>query len=183
MKLGCLERAKILQISCILRNRGDYWVKIIDGVRLPTVTDDSILGFFGEYRFLSNFQICDVRLSWNGYTFATSEHLYMAQKTFDESVWKALSENDSPVFARNVGQTFKLRDDWDEHRLVAMYDACYQKFSKNPDLREKLLLTGSKYLEETNNWGDKFWGVCDGFGFNNLGLILMDIRTQFWLEQ
>ena len=36
-----------------------------------------------------------------------------------------------------------------------------------------------KYIEETNHWGDVFWGVCDGVGESNLGKVLMGIR-EFW---
>jgi predicted NAD-dependent protein-ADP-ribosyltransferase YbiA (DUF1768 family) len=36
------------------------------------------------------------------------------------------------------------------------------------------------YLEETNHWGDVFWGVDkDKGGKNNLGIILMHIRNIF----
>jgi len=31
-------------------------------------------------------------------------------------------------------------------------------------------------LEETNTWGDKYWGVCNGEGENQLGKLLMKIR-------
>ena len=40
-----------------------------------------------------------------------------------------------------------------------------------------LLDTGDLYIEETNSWGDTFWGVCEGKGQNVLGNILMGIRT------
>lgn len=50
------------------------------------------------------------------------------------------------------------------------------KFAQNSDLRYRLLRTGDAYLEETNNWGDKFWGVCDGEGENHLGKIIMKVR-------
>ena len=47
-----------------------------------------------------------------------------------------------------------------------------------PSLRDKLIATGDAYIEETNNWGDEFWGVCHGFGENMLGKILMEIRKE-----
>jgi predicted NAD-dependent protein-ADP-ribosyltransferase YbiA (DUF1768 family) len=52
------------------------------------------------------------------------------------------------------------------------------KFSRNYQLGDLLIETGDKYLEETNHWKDKIWGVCDGVGKNWLGKILMDVRTQ-----
>lgn len=33
-------------------------------------------------------------------------------------------------------------------------------------------------LIEGNTWGDTFWGVCRGKGENNLGKILMRLRSE-----
>ena len=51
------------------------------------------------------------------------------------------------------------------------------KFS-SPDLKEKLLSTGDRYLVEGNSWGDVYWGVCGGKGINMLGKLLMQIREE-----
>ena len=45
-----------------------------------------------------------------------------------------------------------------------------------PKFKKLLLATGDRYIEETNTWGDTFWGVCNGKGENNLGKIIMKIR-------
>ena len=58
-----------------------------------------------------------------------------------------------------------------------MYDINVIKFS-NPYLRNLLLTTGDRYLEETNWWKDDYWGVVNGQGLNKLGLILMKIRDE-----
>ena len=51
------------------------------------------------------------------------------------------------------------------------------KFYRNLDIREKLLATGDKYLEEKNFWNDVFWGVdYKKGGENKLGKILMKVR-------
>ena len=39
----------------------------------------------------------------------------------------------------------------------------------------RLIDTAGLYLEETNDWGDQFWGV-DGTGLNMLGHTLMFVR-------
>jgi len=54
----------------------------------------------------------------------------------------------------------------------------FAKFSQSKKLSELLLSTGDKYLEETNNWGDEFWGVCNEVGENNLGKILIRVRKK-----
>ena len=46
----------------------------------------------------------------------------------------------------------------------------------------RLLETGDVYLEETNTWGDVFWGVCNGKGENMLGQVLMLIRDELKAE-
>lgn len=40
------------------------------------------------------------------------------------------------------------------------------------------LATGDAILIEGNTWGDRFWGVCEGFGQNHLGHVLMRVRVQ-----
>jgi hypothetical protein len=59
----------------------------------------------------------------------------------------------------------------------------FDKFHRNLELRQKLLDTAGKYLEETNNWGDSWWGVDvkKKQGRNHLGTILMATR-QFWVD-
>ena len=60
-----------------------------------------------------------------------------------------------------------------------MSSIVFEKFYRNKELRKKLLETGDRYLEETNWWGDDFWGGCNGEGRNELGKILMKVRD-FW---
>jgi predicted NAD-dependent protein-ADP-ribosyltransferase YbiA (DUF1768 family) len=59
-----------------------------------------------------------------------------------------------------------------------MSDLVEQKFKLNSKLRAQLLATGNEWLEETNTWGDTFWGVCNGVGQNWLGAILMSVREK-----
>ena len=51
----------------------------------------------------------------------------------------------------------------------------FKKFSQY-EFFELLMLTGDAELIEGNNWGDTFWGVCNGRGENMLGKLLMEIR-------
>lgn len=146
------------------------------GGRLPTVTEDSILGFFGQYRFLSNFHPVWIEAD-DGLNYPSVEHAYMAQKTEDltQRLWFA-SPSLTPTEAKKMGRKVTLRPGWDDMRLRAMRNLLEKKFSK-PGLKELLLSTSGKYLEETNDWGDKFWGVCGGVGENHLGVLLMSIRN------
>ena len=156
-------------------------MKIIDGARHPTVTDHEILGFFGPYRFMSNFHMLPVRVGdiW----YPSTEHAYMAYKTDDREIKKYIANLEKASEARKFGQTIQLRPDWETYKSVAMLDCLYAKF-QNPELRKLLLATGDRYLEETNNWGDAWWGVVqdpitqDRRGLNMLGKCLMVIRDR-----
>lgn len=136
---------------------------------------DGVYGFFGEYRFLSNFWYVDVVL--DGEQYPTVEHAYQAAKTNDPSARGLIRAAATPGIAKRMGKSVSLRPDWEAIKVEIMRDLIEQKFARS-DLRGLLLATGDKYLEETNTWGDTFWGVCNGRGFNGLGSILMYVRSQ-----
>lgn len=46
----------------------------------------------------------------------------------------------------------------------------------------KLMATRDRQLSEVNTWGDKLFGVCDGEGEDQLGNILMSIRSSHQKE-
>lgn len=59
-----------------------------------------------------------------------------------------------------------------------MKDGLYAKFTQNSELYNLLLSTGSSIIIEGNLWQDTFWGVVNGEGQNNLGLLLMLLRNE-----
>ena len=139
---------------------------------------DKIKGFNGEFRWLSNFYPATV--IYNGITYPTVEHGYVINKTVTE-----FTEDDFKWFlslhpgqVKKLGRQLTLRDDWEDVKVQIMTDLCKSKFSSlNPDLKQKLLDTGSCELIEENTWGDVFWGMTPkGIGQNILGKILMEIR-------
>ena len=141
------------------------------------VTDTDILGFFGEYRWLSNFWPVDIAIDRKNktYIFTSTEAAYQAHKSKDDQDWEALTKM-SAGQAKRFGNTITLREDWDSCKYNVMLKLTRKKF-EHPILKQKLLDTGNRYLEETNNWGDTYWGVCDSIGLNNLGHILMQVRN------
>jgi ribA/ribD-fused uncharacterized protein len=142
-------------------------------------TDTEIKGFFGDYRFLSNMWPVNV------YGFPSVENAYMAAKIVKEE--RDYFKTCSPYEAKKNWRKFKLIDftppDWDERKFDVMSRLVFEKFLVDKVLRAKLLETGDKYIEETNWWGDSYWG-CDikKGGFNHLGEILMGVRA-FWQTQ
>ena len=134
---------------------------------------NEIKGFFGEHRFLSNFW--QARVVLDGMLFQTTEHAYQAAKTLDMDLRRVMSFADTPAAVKKLGGTVKLRADWEDVKEDVMRDLLIQKFSIDP-LMTQLLGTEDAYLEETNTWGDTYWGVCNGIGKNKLGLLLMEVR-------
>ena len=137
------------------------------------VDEKSIKGFFEDYRWLSNFHPCNI--VFEGDTYPSSENAYQAAK----ALWADRDQffTCTPQEAKDKGALIPIDvDDWDRRRKKVMRTVLWDKFTRNPDLKEKLLATGSKYLEETNWWGDIYWGVCGGVGENTLGKLLMEIR-------
>ena len=116
--------------------------------------DTHICGFFEEYRWLSNFHVCLV--VYGGYDFPSSENAYQAAKD-DPQHWAKFTTC-SPSEAKKYGKMASVdKQWWDSAKEEVMLDCLQDKFTRNDDLRQKLLDTGDRYLEETNWWGDKFW--------------------------
>lgn len=131
--------------------------------------------FDGEHGFLSNFEPATVHLE--GVPYPTVEHAFQAAKAYipeqQEWVRKALTARE----AKNRGRRVTLRSDWEEEKVRVMTCLVFEKFLVDNTLRERLLATGNEELVEGNNWGDTFWGVCEGEGQNYLGKILMSVRA------
>lgn len=132
--------------------------------------------FQGPYRFLSNFYPATV--VYEGLTYSDSEHAYQSAKTLDMNERRRIAAIPTPAEAKKAGEALKYRDDWPQVKYQVMLDCVRDKFTRNPDLRAKLLATGDAYLEEGNTWGDQIWGVYQGKGTNWLGKILMQVRGE-----
>lgn len=149
-------------------------MKLVNGSRVSTVTNDAIRGFFGEFGFLSNFHPTMVFV--DGVVYNSSEAAYMGQKTTNRDDQFKLSVM-SAAEAKKFGKIIQLREDWEAYKVLAMTKCVMAKFLQSEELRAKLRSTGNKYLEETNNWGDQFWGKTSSGGCNMLGHILMYVRS------
>lgn len=136
-----------------------------------------ISGFFGNYRWLSNFWQCFVE--YEGVIYPSSEHVFQAAKTLNHSERIKIANFRTPNDAKKYSRTMTLRSDWEDVKLSEMAKIVTAKFQQNTPLIEKLLNTGESELIEENTWGDTFWGVCDGVGENHLGKILMRVRGAF----
>lgn len=134
-----------------------------------------IFGFNGEYRFLSNFY--ETPITYEGITYPSVENAYQAAKTINQEERLQFVKISSKE-AKSLGRKITIREEWDTVKLQVMWNLIYEKFTRNRKLLSFLILTGDKHIEETNWWGDKFWGVCRGEGENNLGKLLMKLREK-----
>jgi ribA/ribD-fused uncharacterized protein len=139
--------------------------------------EEEIRGFFGDYRFLSNYHKCPVM--FDGILYPSSENAYMAAKSLDPQV-RVQFEDIEPKDAKALGRTIQLRSDWESVKFDIMLAILFDKFYRNKGIRQKLIDTGNAYLEETNHWGDQIWGANEqGEGENMLGRLLMKVR-EIW---
>jgi hypothetical protein len=132
--------------------------------------------FRGDNVFLCNFHLCEVE--FEGLTYPSVEHAYQSAKTLDFRIRKIFTLKEmTPAQAKYLGRAIKSRLDWEQIKEGVMKACLLAKFS-NPTLRSFLVATGNQELVEGNNWGDVYWGVCEGKGLNRLGQLLMEVRDQ-----
>lgn len=162
---------------------------------LVSHTHEEVFGFFGPYRFLSNFFL--VEIPYCGYVFPSSENAYQAVK-FLPSAWHRfvdITPAEAKYLAHHESMSKHKRfneDEWKRLRRPFMKDVVDIKFGlkgdqlfgdEGPELQRLLLNTGDMVLSEGNWWGDTFFGVCineagERVGENHLGRILMETRTE-----
>lgn len=142
-----------------------------------------IHGFEKNLFFLSNFYPAPVELE--GLRYPSSEAAYQAGRcasAAEKEKFACLSAAEAKKFGHHGITT---REDWDDFKVGHMRRVVGAKFEQHGDLAEELVGTHG-ILEESNWWGDAFWGCClqdDGRcrGRNMLGEILMEERAR-WLE-
>lgn len=129
-----------------------------------------------EYGEFNNFDKNPIKIF--GKKWQTVEHAYQAQKTDNIEEQTAIHKATSPREARNLGQTVKMRRDWDKVKYSVMKECVRAKFTQHQHLQDLLLSTGDEEIIEDSPI-DWYWGCgSDGKGENNLGKILMEVRGE-----
>jgi hypothetical protein len=138
-----------------------------------------IAGFVAGYRWLSNYFPC--RVEWDGRVYGSAEAAYHSGKysRADRDLFTKLDPDRARKLSRVKPYDIPA---WETRQVPTMREVVWAKFSQNAELAEKLLATGDRYLEETNWWGDKIWGVYRGEGQNLLGKIIMETRLRLAKE-
>jgi len=135
--------------------------------------------FRGAYHFLSNFYLCPVL--YDGLMCVSSESAFQVAKA-EYPVDKLKLKDMAPEFAKKYGRKMQMKKGWEDIKVQVMAEVLRCKFSCNESLRILLLETGDSELVEGNNWGDTFWGVCNGEGLNILGNLL-ERERYYWKKR
>lgn len=157
--------------------------KVGDWKSIAVHDESNVKGFFGNYRFLSNFY--DAPVYYEGLLYRSSECAYQAAKLLPH--YRSSLQNVSAASSKKMWKSFgddslydNCPEEWDDRKYDVMSGIVFDKFLRNSALRNKLMETGDRYLEELNWWKDAWWGVDTKLGgLNNLGKILMKCR-EFW---
>lgn len=150
--------------------------------------ENNICGFFGQFRWLSNFWACPKGILYEGIAFPSVEHAYQAAKipkgtrvllkATNQLVGRPDFVNITSGQVKKLGKKVPLPQNWNDIKLGIMTELVNIKF-QDIDFRKMLFETGLKHLEERNSWHDLYWGTDEtGKGENHLGKILMDIRMR-----
>ena len=116
-------------------------------------------------------------IEFEGDIYRTLEHAYQAAKTHDPDERRKIREEERTGKAKQMGKRVTMREDWEQIKVKVMRELLKKKF-ENPQFRKLLLDTYPHELIEGNNWGDTYWGKCNGHGKNMLGTLLMQIRSE-----
>ena len=137
------------------------------------------------YGCFSNFSPHSIDLG--GKRWATVEHYYQAHKfegTDLEYLMAEIHAAPTPELAAKIGRapTHQPHVDWDINKREVMYRAIWQKFSSHLDVRQTLLDTLDAEIVEDSPV-DYFWGCgIDRSGQNQLGRILMQVRSELIVD-
>jgi ribA/ribD-fused uncharacterized protein len=112
----------------------------------------------------------------------------LEKKRIRKSIQDARTPAATKVVQKKAVSLAKFTLDWNNwktQRTKVMYQAVFEKFSQDSDLKQALLATGTSELMETMPLGrsDTFWGVVpnisdkNAIGANMLGQILQQVRV------
>ena len=154
--------------------------EINNGLKDLTDAEDPILGFTGEFEFLSNFYPCPI--DYEGTVYPSVEHAFQAAKSLDQIERHRIAALPKPGSAKRAGRKVRLRPDWEMVKIDVMEELLRRKFSAGK-LRDKLRATAPREIIELNNWGDRTWGAVRTkagklSGKNLLGCLLMKVRDE-----
>ena len=142
----------------------------------PKDFPEEILQFKEKYAFLSNNYPAAVKYEEIVYPCAASA--FFSTKSNDPAEKKLIARM-SPDKVKQKYNAKPGTDEWKEHKTNIMKEIVRLKFYQHPELMDLLMATGKRKLINGGK-KDTFWGVnlITWEGENNLGTILMEIRSE-----
>lgn len=142
----------------------------------------AILGFQGEYRWISNFWRAPGITAY-GIPCPTTEHAFVIAKIPPDApdrmqLAREIAAMERPGDAKKRGREIALREDWEQVKAEMMASLLARKFAPGTRLARQLAETGARPIVELNTWGDRTWGMillADGDtleGHNLMGRLL-----------
>ena len=136
-----------------------------------------IVGFNGEYEFLSNSYNCKIYDEKDGLTYSNIDSALIAQKSTDIGTRRKFTRLNS-MKARKKESSIPDNYDWEDNKDSIMYSFIVDKFKEGSTLAKKLVNTGKKELINAVTYPDEYYGVHYGVGKNILGKMLMKRREE-----
>ena len=124
-------------------------------------------------------------IEYEGHTYSTSEHAYQAGKAIKPAVRDWILSAPTPSLAAMAAHGLYVWDvvpNWAEIKFDRMRAVLRAKFEQHADLKALLLSTGEARLVEAgtvNNAVNRLWGEVEGKGQNMLGVMLMELRSEY----
>jgi ribA/ribD-fused uncharacterized protein len=132
---------------------------------------------------LSNFH--PVKITIDDKEYPSVEHYFQAMKfTLNPDFQEKIVAAKTAAMAKALGGTkvIPIRADWDTVRDDIMRAGLRAKFTQHEDLKQLLISTGDKILQEASPT-DVYWGIGkSGKGQNRLGVLLMELRDELAAE-
>lgn len=138
---------------------------------------DKIVGFNGEYEFLSNSYNCKIYDEKDKLTYSNIESALIAQKSTDFGTRRKFTRLNA-MKARKKESSIPDNYEWEDNKDKIMYSFIVDKFKKGSSLADKLIKTGNKILINAVSYPDEYYGVHYGKGENKLGKMLMKRREE-----
>eukprot|EP00347_Sterkiella_histriomuscorum_P002691 403367178 len=148
---------------------------------------EDLLMFYNHQLDHSEFwNFYDAPIELDGKIWPTSEHYFQAQKFPDFPAYQEkIRKTPKPGVAFRMARTrqYKIRPDWEDYKIDAMFRALRAKFSQHKKCRQVLLESGNRPLIEHTK-RDSYWadGFASGKGVNMLGKLLMKVREEIQEE-
>ena len=119
-----------------------------------------------DFPELGNFYPCEFVI--NDETWNSTEQYYQAMKSDDIYYRTKIKKETDGLECWKMGQTVRIRDDWDKVKVDLMYEANLAKFEQNKKLRDILISTKGKI----SLYGDLYWNYVNSW-------ILTSLRDYF----